>query len=97
MQPVLPIAALFEGTATACRVAGRELMVCMVEGQAYALDGRCPHAGGSLRSATLAGFDIVCPRHGARFDVRTGSCTNGTTADRLATYPVFLERGKVHV
>lgn len=97
VQAVLPIAALTEGAVTACQLAGQDVLVCLVEGQAYALHGQCPHAGSSLRSARLNGFELVCPRHGARFDVRTGGCTNRTTEKRIATYPVFLERGKVHV
>ena len=97
MQAVAPMAALSEGETLACRAARRDIVICQVAGRTYAVGGVCPHAGSSLANAGLDGFELVCPRHGARFDVRSGACTNGTTTAALTTYPVVLERGKVHV
>jgi len=41
----------------------------------YAIDDVCTHDGGDLASGELDGDEIVCPRHGARFNVRTGEAT----------------------
>ncbi len=48
------------------------LMLANVDGTYYALDNRCPHMGGSLSDGELSGETLACPRHGAKFDVRTG-------------------------
>ena len=53
-------------------VDGRPIAVFNVEGQYYAIDDVCTHDGGPLAEGELEGFEIRCPRHGARFDVRTG-------------------------
>ena len=51
---------------------GRAIAVFNVDGVFYAIDDVCTHDGGPLAEGELIGCEIECPRHGARFDVRTG-------------------------
>ncbi len=51
---------------------GKTILLANVDGAYYALDNRCPHMGGSLLGGDLEGATLACPRHGAKFDVRTG-------------------------
>lgn len=95
--PVLRMAELGEGQATAVQVNGVHVLVCQVEGQYYAVHAQCPHARQSLASGRLRGHEIVCPLHGARFDVRTGACTAGPAQQPIQRFPVTLEGGKVCV
>ena len=44
-----------------------------VEGRFHAIDDVCTHDGGPLADGELSGHTIACPRHGAKFDVRTGA------------------------
>lgn len=53
-------------------VEDRFIVVFHVGGRFYALDDCCTHDGGPLGEGHLDGFEIVCPRHGARFDIRNG-------------------------
>jgi 3-phenylpropionate/trans-cinnamate dioxygenase ferredoxin subunit len=53
----------------------QEILLVNIEGTFYAIDNKCPHMGGSLSDGNLEGFNIVCPRHGSAFDVRTGQLT----------------------
>jgi 3-phenylpropionate/trans-cinnamate dioxygenase ferredoxin component len=53
-------------------VDGRFIVLCHVGGRFYALDDCCTHDGGPLGEGKLEGFTIICPRHGAKFDVRDG-------------------------
>src|SRR5271165_506563 len=53
-------------------VDGRPIAVFNVGGEFYAIDDVCTHDGGPLAEGELEGCEIRCPRHGARFDVRTG-------------------------
>ena len=50
----------------------RFVVVFHLDGEFYALDDRCTHDGGPLGEGDIEGFQIICPRHGARFDIRTG-------------------------
>ncbi len=61
-----------EGTAKEALAGGRVIALFHVQGQFYALDGVCPHAGGPLGCGALAGTTITCPWHGWQFDVTTG-------------------------
>lgn len=53
----------------------QEILLVNIEGTLYAIDNKCPHMGGSLADGNLDGYNIVCPRHGSAFDVRTGQLT----------------------
>lgn len=50
----------------------KTVMLANVDGTFYALDNKCPHMGGALSGGDLEGATLACPRHGAKFDVRTG-------------------------
>ena len=94
---VMPMAALDEGETALCRASGRDLLVACVEGRYFAVAGHCTHAGQSLERARLDGHELVCPRHGARFDIRTGACTRGPAASPLRSFPILIEHGKLCV
>lgn len=53
-------------------VEGVRVAVFRVDGGFYAIDNTCTHAGGSLGDGGLRGCTVMCPRHGAEFDVRSG-------------------------
>ncbi len=63
------------GTAKVYEVNDRAVAVCNVDGTLYAIDDVCTHDEASLEQGYLEGNEIECPRHGARFDVRTGNAT----------------------
>ncbi len=96
-QPLIPIAALDEGEMTTATVNGVDIMLCQVEGQFYAVQDQCTHARQKLSGGRLRGFQVSCPLHGARFDVRTGACLAAPATRPVKTYPVTLEGGKVAV
>ncbi len=51
---------------------GKEILLANVGGTYYAIANKCTHLGGSLSDGKLEGSIVTCPRHGSRFDVRTG-------------------------
>ena len=53
-------------------VAGKEVLLANVDGSYHAIANKCTHLGGSLSKGSLEGSIVTCPRHGARFDVKTG-------------------------
>ncbi len=64
-----------------------ELVLCRVGGRLYALDGRCPHEGGSIGEGPLAeGRYAVCPLHHYKFDPRDGLAVE-VECEPARTYP----------
>ena len=73
------------------------IAVCNLEGQFYAVEDVCSHDGGPLDQGQLDGNEIECPRHGARFDVRTGEATLMPAVMPIQTFPVKIEGNQVFV
>ena len=67
------------------------IAVCNVDGQFFAIEDVCTHDGGSLDQGALEGDEIECPRHGARFNVRTGDATLMPAVMPVRTFPVKIE------
>jgi 3-phenylpropionate/trans-cinnamate dioxygenase ferredoxin subunit len=78
-------------------VGDHEVAVCNVDGQFYAIDDLCTHDGGPLDQGELEDTEIECPRHGARFDVRSGAVTQLPAFEPVATHAVRLEGDTVQV
>ena len=97
LTPTISIAALGEGETTVVRVADKEILLCNVDGQFYAVDAQCSHARQTLATGRLRGYQISCPLHGTRFDVRTGACTAAPAKRPIRSFPVLIEAGKVCV
>jgi 3-phenylpropionate/trans-cinnamate dioxygenase ferredoxin subunit len=66
---------------------GERIALANVEGEYFAVDDVCTHDGGPLDQGEVIGHQIECPRHGARFDVRTGRPTLPAVLP-VKTYPV---------
>ncbi len=68
-----------------------------VAGQFYAIDDLCTHDGGPLAEGELQGYTIICPRHGARFDIRTGAVLCMPATRDTIVHEVKVEEGQVCV
>jgi 3-phenylpropionate/trans-cinnamate dioxygenase ferredoxin subunit len=75
-------------------VDGRAIALFNVEGRYFAIDDVCTHDGGPLAEGELQGCEIECPRHGARFDVRSGKPLCMPAIEPVATHRVEV-RGDV--
>lgn len=73
-----------------------ELVVCGVDGRAYAFDNRCPAGQEAIGGGTLEAFLLTCPGHGLAFDVRTGRCRERPELVLVAR-PTRNEEGIVRV
>ena len=78
-------------------VGDRTLAVFRIGGRFWATDDRCTHDGGSLAKGRLEDYAVICPRHGARFDVRTGEVLSGPASVRLAVHEVRVDGDDVLV
>ena len=78
-------------TMKAVEVAGEKICVGNVEGKYYAIGNVCTHVGGPLAEGTLEGYEIECPWHGSKFDVRSGEPTRPPAKRPEPTYEIKVE------
>jgi 3-phenylpropionate/trans-cinnamate dioxygenase ferredoxin subunit len=72
------------------------IAVFNIDGEIYAIEDVCTHDGGELTGGELHGYEIECPRHGARFDVRTGAARCPPAYEPTAVFPVRIEDGAIY-
>lgn len=63
----------------------------------YAIEDRCTHDDGPLADGTLDGYELMCPRHGATFDIRTGEALTAPAFQSVPRYDIKVEDGVVYV
>ncbi|MBK8229313.1 MAG: non-heme iron oxygenase ferredoxin subunit [Candidatus Eisenbacteria bacterium] len=86
-----------EGEARTFDLDYNRIALCKVGGRIFAIEDVCSHDDGPLGEGCLVDHEIECPRHGARFDVRTGGVTRMPAVAPVPTYAVRIEDGQVLV
>jgi 3-phenylpropionate/trans-cinnamate dioxygenase ferredoxin subunit len=71
------------------------IAVYNIDGALYAVEDTCTHDGGELAGGEVFGFEVECPRHGARFDLRDGAVTRLPAYEPIASFPVAEEDGAI--
>jgi 3-phenylpropionate/trans-cinnamate dioxygenase ferredoxin component len=74
-----------------------QILVFNLDGAYYAIEDVCTHDGGILSGGGVDGDQVICPRHGARFSIRTGEALTAPAYEPTATFPVKVENGEVFV
>ena len=87
---VLPLADLPLGERIFVEIDDQPIVILNVSGKVYAIGDLCTHDHGPLGDGELDGHEIICPRHGARFDVRTGQATRLPAVEPTLWYPVRI-------
>jgi len=73
------------------------IVIFNIAGTFFAIGDVCTHDDGPLGDGDIEGFNIVCPRHGAEFDVRTGSVQSMPAVVDIPAYPVQVRNGSIFV
>lgn len=79
------------------KVGSMPVLLVRLDDGYHALPGRCTHRPRPLAMGTLHGSRVMCPRHQAAFDVRTGDALEPPALDGLPTFPVEVRDGGVFV
>ena len=77
--------------------ADKAIAIFNIEGQFYAIDDTCTHAGASLAEGPVAGTVVTCPWHGATFDIITGAVLSDPAYEGVKTYPVNVKGDRLFV
>lgn len=75
----------------------RFVIVIHAGGQVFCLDDVCTHDDGPLGEGDLDGYEIECPRHGAKFDIRTGEATLMPATQPTQVHEAKIEGGDIYV
>ncbi len=73
------------------------IVVFNIAGKLYAIGDVCTHDDGPLGDGELDGHEIICPRHGARFDIRSGKVLSLPAVVDIPTYPVRITEDDIEV
>lgn len=68
-----------------------------VDGSVTCLEDLCTHDGGTLGDGALEGHTIACPRHGAKFDIRSGAPITMPATEATTVHQVKIEGDDIYV
>jgi nitrite reductase/ring-hydroxylating ferredoxin subunit len=96
-QKVARVEGLPEGRGLCVQIRGIDVGLFRVDGEVYALENRCPHAGHPLSEGALIGAVVRCRAHGWEFDVRTGFRPEDADGFPIPRFAVRIDAGDVEV
>jgi len=94
---IAPTSDLPNGERLFIEVEGKSLVIFNIADQFFAIGDVCSHDDGPVGDGDIEGFNIVCPRHGGEFDVRTGQAVQLPAVVDIPAYPVKVVDGMIHV
>ncbi len=95
--PVASVEELPDGQRLFLEVDQQPIVILNIAGHYYAIADVCSHDDGPVGEGALEGFEIICPRHGARFDVRTGKVLALPAFVDIPAYPVRVVDGQIEL
>ena len=95
--PVMTLAEIPQGSMQARVLEGREIVICHTREGVFALDNVCTHAHARMCEGRLRATRLVCPLHGASFDIRDGRVLGPPATVALPTHQVRVVDGTIEV
>lgn len=95
--PLMPLAEISRRSMQTRILEGREIVICHTREGLFALDNICTHAHARMCEGRLRGMRLVCPLHGASFDIRDGRVLGPPATIPLATHQVRVVDGTVEI
>jgi 3-phenylpropionate/trans-cinnamate dioxygenase ferredoxin subunit len=94
---IAPISDLPNGERLFLEIEGKSLVIFNIADQFFAIGDICSHDDGPVGEGDLEGYNIVCPRHGGEFDVRTGQAVQMPAVVDIPAYPIRVVDGMIQV
>ncbi len=85
---IAPVAEVPVGERLFIDAAGRSIVIFNLAGKFYAIGDVCSHDSGPVGDGEIEEHEIICPRHGARFDIRSGKATSLPAVVDIPSYPI---------
>jgi 3-phenylpropionate/trans-cinnamate dioxygenase ferredoxin subunit len=74
-----------------------DIVLLQIAGEYYAVGNICTHDNGPLGDGQVEACAIACPRHGARFDIRTGKVLALPAYEDIPVFPVRVQDGQIEI
>lgn len=94
---IAPASELPNGERLFVDLGDKPIVIFNIAGQLFAIGDVCTHDDGPLGDGLLEGNNVVCPRHGAEFDVRNGKAMQMPAVIDIPAYPVLVKNGSIFV
>lgn len=96
-QEVPGASRLAEGEHLIIELDGSDVAVFKIDGEFYAIEDACTHDGAEIASGCLEGDEIICPRHGARFCLKTGEVKAPPAYENVHIFPLRSNHEKLEI
>ena len=94
---IAPASELPNGERLFVDLGDKPIVIFNIAGQLFAIGDVCTHDDGPLGDGLLEGSNVVCPRHGAEFDVRNGKAMQMPAVIDIPAYPIRIKDGNILV
>lgn len=94
---VAKVDSISPGSYQAVTVGLTSIIIINSHGNFFALEDLCTHDGGELAGGTLENEEIVCPRHGAGFCIKTGAVTRPPAYEGIRRFPLRIQEGNIEI
>ena len=94
---IAPESELSNGERMFVDIGDTPIVIFNIAGKLYAIGDVCTHDDGPLGDGDIEGFNVICPRHGAEFDVRTGKVASMPAVVDIPAYPVRVVDGMIEI
>jgi 3-phenylpropionate/trans-cinnamate dioxygenase ferredoxin subunit len=94
---IAPASELPAGERLFVTIEDKSIVIFNIAGNLYAIADLCSHDNGPLGDGDLEGDEVICPRHGARFDIRTGKAMVLPAVVDIPAYPVRVREGMIEI
>ena len=92
---IAPVDDLPSGERLFVEIEGKPIVIFNIAGQFFSIGDVCSHDDGPVGEGDIEGDNIVCPRHGAEFDIRTGKAVQLPAVVDIPAYPVQVRDGNI--
>lgn len=86
-----------EGSCKSFQISGHDVLICHTKSEFFAVENKCSHAMSQLEGGRLRAYRLICPLHGAAFDVRDGSVKGAPATAPIRVYPLRVVDGRIQV
>jgi 3-phenylpropionate/trans-cinnamate dioxygenase ferredoxin subunit len=94
---IIPFDQLPDGERIFIEVEGKAIVLFILAGKLFAIGDVCSHDNGPVGDGEIEETEIICPRHGARFDIRSGKATSLPAVKDIPSYPVRVVQGMIQI
>jgi len=94
---VLSVSKVSSGSYCPVFVASESILIVNQSGRYFAVENVCTHDGNALEGGELEGEEIICPRHGAGFCLKTGKATRSPAYEDIKSFPLRIVEDKIQI